>query len=277
MVLRPLSKNELEDIFDEYAQEVIMYFLEKTILLQPEVNKNQEALPIQIPKEHIEQWFVQAIRAKSVGAGSFPVDIVLKNKFSADVKMLSCKLDKKGELKEKTLSGETSLAQKFKSTGEDLDSLFRDGKYDEILNGWKKILSSKMQSVKDKFKNIPIYYFFFLRAGTNFYLCGCEFNVEKIEDTYVLEKSNDKSVFVDGFIKSKYGEVKIYKAKKRMELRLYPAHWVEKGKAIKFETKSTINPVDLREKAEARKLDDYKREQFKSFIYKRGSLDENRK
>lgn len=266
MVLRPLDKKELEDIFDSYAQEVIAYFLEKTMLLQPEINDSQLALPIQIPKEHIEQWFVQAIGAESVGAGSYPVDIVLEDEFCADVKMLSCKIDKYGCIKENTLSGETSLAQKFKLTGAGLDSLFKEGKFDEILDGWKDILSSKIQIVKDKFEDMPIYYFFFLRAGTTFYLCGCEFNTEEIENSYVLEKSNDNSVYVGEFIKPKYGEVKIYKAKKRMELRLYPAHWVDKEKVIKFETNSKSKPVDLRKKAKNGKLDDYKLEQFKSFI-----------
>lgn len=266
MVLRPLNRKELEIIFDSHAQEVIAYFLDKTMLLQPEINDLQQALPIQIPKEHIEQWFVQAIGAESVGAGSYPVDIVLEDEFCADVKMLSCKLNKHGGLKDNALSGETSLAQKFKSTGSDLDSLFKDNNFDEILDGWKRILSEKIQQVKDRFEDMPIYYFFFLRAGTTFYLCGCEFDTDEIENSYVLDKSNDNSVYVGGFIKPNYGEVKIYKAKKRMELRLYPAHWVDKEKVIKFETNSNSKPVDLRKKAKNGKLDDYKLEQFKSFI-----------
>ena len=47
----------------------------------------------EIPKEHIEQWFVQALNAQSVGAGSYPVDILMPNQYGADVKMLSCVID----------------------------------------------------------------------------------------------------------------------------------------------------------------------------------------
>ena len=87
MVLTPLTKKQLEEIFDDAALEVIDYFLEKTILLQPEILDGQDELPIQIPKEHIEQWFVQAIHAKPVGAGSYPVDIILG---IYSVRMLRC-------------------------------------------------------------------------------------------------------------------------------------------------------------------------------------------
>lgn len=266
MVLRPLTRDELEKVFDDAAREVIDYFLEKTILLQPEIIEGQNELPIQIPKEHIEQWFVQAIHAKSVGAGSYPVDIMLGDIFGADVKMLSCKVDKDNRLKPRALSGETSLAQKFKSTGASLDDLFNNGKYEDILKGWQEILFNKIDGIKMGSPNLKIYYFFFLRAGKTFYLCGCEVNHQELGNTTVLEKSNKTNVHVGNFIDPEYGRVTIYKSKKRMELRLYPEYWYSQGNVIEFTTNSQVKPVDLREMALNKTLDEYKRKQFSEFL-----------
>ena len=55
---------------------------------------------------------MQCLGADPVGSGSYPVDIInLNKKYGADAKMLSWN-GKKG-----SLSGETSLAQKFKDLG----------------------------------------------------------------------------------------------------------------------------------------------------------------
>ena len=52
-----------------------------SLFAQPEVHKDKESLPIQIPKEHLEQWFVQALQIEAVGAGSYPIDILKKNEW----------------------------------------------------------------------------------------------------------------------------------------------------------------------------------------------------
>tara|TARA_Y100000748_G_scaffold63965_1_gene51669 strand:+ start:1570 stop:1755 length:186 start_codon:yes stop_codon:yes gene_type:complete len=55
MIITPLTKKELENIFNNNAQEVLRYFIFKAVLSQPELIPDQLKLPIQIPKEHIEQ------------------------------------------------------------------------------------------------------------------------------------------------------------------------------------------------------------------------------
>lgn len=267
MVLVPLNRQELEKIFDKNAKKVITYFLEKTIMLQPELMPGQDILPIQIPKEHIEQWFVQALNAQSVGAGSYPVDILIPNVFGADVKMLSCKIDKDGNLKPRELSGETSLAQKFQNTGANLDILFSEARYGEILDGWKEILSNKLYGVMHEQKIDNIYYFFFLRAGSKFYVCGCRVQPEEISKSIVnYEKSNSNNVWVDNFINSEFGKITIYKAKKRMELRLYPYKWRISDCVIEFDTKQKVNGVNLRKLSENGQLEDYVNASFQEIL-----------
>jgi hypothetical protein len=181
-------------------------------------------LPIQIPKEHLEQWFVQALQVEPVGAGSYPIDILKPNEWGADVKMLSCKIDKDDKLTNAD-SGETSLAQKFTGTGINLDDMFSNEKYQEIIDGWISIWQNKLITVKNE-KNIDtIYYFFFLRGSKNEnYICAFEVDVNKINTTIITQRDNKEdikqSIFLKGVINENYGNAKIYKAKKRLELKL---------------------------------------------------------
>jgi len=239
MVLTPLSKQELyEKFFTSEAQNIIKYFLAKAAFAQPEILDNQSPIPFQVAKEHIEQWVVQALGVKPIGAGSYPVDVIKDNEWGADVKMLSCKIDDSGNLVSGE-SGETSLAQKFKSTGSNLDDLFKNRKYNEIRNGWCEILQEKLNKViADKnLKNI--YYLFILRAGNRFHICGLKVDVNKITQCSVAQKtinsvSTPESVWLDDFIDNALGSIKIYKAKKRLELRLKPLEWQSRNLFITF-------------------------------------------
>ena len=90
MISKPLDKKDLDVFFDSDAIEVFDYFLHKAIFSQPEILEKQDPLPIQIPKEHIEQWGVQALGAKPIGAGSYPIDLIdLDKGYGAGIKMLS--------------------------------------------------------------------------------------------------------------------------------------------------------------------------------------------
>ncbi|CAA6818297.1 MAG: Unknown protein [uncultured Sulfurovum sp.] len=225
-ILRPLAKEELEYFFSEHSLKVIQYFMNTSLFAQPEVYETKENLPIQIPKEHLEQWFVQALQVEAVGAGSYPIDILKPNEWGADVKMLSCKVDKNDNLGNGD-SGETSLAQKFIGTGISLDEQFKQKQYQEIINGWTSIWKEKLINVKAQ-KNIEkIYYFFFLRGSSKeSYICAFEVNSEDINTNTISQRDENaqikQSIFLNGVIDSKYGNAKIYKAKKRLELRLKP-------------------------------------------------------
>jgi hypothetical protein len=198
-------------------------------------------MPIQIPKEHLEQWFVQALQVEAVGAGSYPIDILKPNKWGADVKMLSCKLLKDGSLGG-SQSGETSLAQKFKLSGTNLDEAFKKKEFQAIINGWINILYQKLDEVKNTKKIDKLYYFFLLR-GSSFesYICAFEVNLDLINSKVLTLKENNRateSIYLNGLISDKYGTGKIYKAKKRLELRLRPKNLLEDGFLITIPTET---------------------------------------
>ena len=259
-VLTPLSLEELRTFFDDNALEVITYFLKKSIIAQPEKLPSQNNLPIQIPKEHIEQWIVQALGATPLGAGSYPVDVIT-DKWGADVKMLSCKTDGNGDLKNAD-SGETSLAQKFgdDNFGDDntLDQLFSQKKYTFIWSKWKEILVDKYKRVEDEYDITDIYYFIVLRAGSIFHLCSLKVDLSKLDDTVINDtRSTNDSIWIKEFINDDYGHVKIYKAKKRFELRLKPKKWVDDNMVISFDTNFKQISTDIREQIINNELEDY--------------------
>lgn len=259
--LTPLTAQELSGFFDDTALKVIKYFLKKSILSQPEKLSHQLIdLPIQIPKEHIEQWIVQALGAKPLGAGSYPVD-VMTDTWAADVKMLSCKIDEDGNLTNSD-SGETSLAQKFGDgnfgDGNTLDTLFSKKEFEFIWEKWQEILKNKYLKVKQEKGIDNIYYFIVLRAGNKFHLCGIKVNLNNLDKTTVNKiRSTNDSIWIENFIDDEFGHVKIYKAKKRFELRLKPKKWLDLGLAITFDTDFNAITSDIRKHIENDTIDKY--------------------
>ena len=115
-----------------------------------------------------------------------------------------------------------------------MDIAFKQNKFDGVVSDWARLLKKKLNKVKKDYERIQkIYYFFLIREDRNFHLCGMEVNVEKLSSISV-DKSSKSSVWIKDFIESRYGESKIYKSKKRMELRLYPSNWINDDLVISF-------------------------------------------
>lgn len=263
MILEPMTKQDLEDIFDKTALEVIEFYIQKASIAQPELLQGQQPKALQVPKEHIEQWILQAIGGIPVGAGSYPVDIV-KDDIGIDVKMLSAKCNKDGNLSDAD-SGETSLAQKFRDTGVGLDALFANKQYVTIVDGWKNILESKLVGVMQEQTLSKIYYIFILRGESKIYLCATKVNVSEIQ-SLSYDKATDSSVFVGNLIDSNFGYGKIYKAKKRLELRLKPKHWVENGYTIDFNINIKLQAKNIRNLIEINEISNYKKELYSQLV-----------
>jgi hypothetical protein len=164
-VINPITKENLLKFLDNKSKEIIKYFIVKSLFSQPEPRLNQKQLPIQIPKEHIEQWFTQALDVKPVGAGSYPIDIYNEREnWGADIKMLNIKVDENGDVLNSD-SGEASLGQNFSDAGIELDSLFLSKSFDKIKNNWVKLYKTKYESLKRNYPIKKIFYFFILRPG----------------------------------------------------------------------------------------------------------------
>jgi hypothetical protein len=252
-VLSPISLKDLENIFDDKAIKALQYFLAKAWYNQPELKPGQNEIPFQVTKEHIEQWMVQALGVEPSGAGSYPVDIISTDLWGADIKSLKCKTLKDGSFS-RALSGETSLAQKFK-VETDLDELFKRSAYEEIIRTYGEIVKNKLnQAIREKHIK-QVFYFFLLNKNDEFYLCGFRVNIKGLDRIIPLDNTKT-SVTADKFIDPELGEMKVYKSKKRFELRLRPRGWSERRLLMKINLpfapqRSTVEVRDIIDRKQA--------------------------
>ncbi len=248
-VLEFLTKKEIEKIFDKNSKLVIDYLLKKVLFSQPELLPGEKDGNIQMTKEFLENWVAQALDWKIIGAGNYPIDVYSKkDKIGADVKFLSAKTNKDGNFRNGT-SNETSLCQKFTSTGKDLDQLFKRKKKKAILNGWIDILIKKNNIPISDYGLKHIYYFIFIRGGHAINLAIAKVNRD-VMPNIKISKFTDTSAFLSGYIDNKYGNVKIYKSKKRIELRCNSKNLDNDKLLIKWDFSKNLKhqkPVKLRE------------------------------
>ncbi|TRZ78147.1 hypothetical protein D4R87_01280 [bacterium] len=248
-VLEFLTKDEIEKIFDKDSKLVIGYLLKKVLFSQPELLPEESSRNIQMTKEFLENWVAQALGWEIIGAGNYPIDVYSKkDKIGADVKFLSAKTNNDGSFSN-GISNETSLSQKFISTGENLDQLFKQRKKKAILDGWIDILVKKNNTPITDYGLNHIYYFIFIRGGSSINLAIAKVN-EKLIPELKISKFTSTSAFISGYIDDKYGNVKIYKSKKRIELRCNPKKLENDELLIKWDFSENIQhqkPVKLRE------------------------------
>lgn len=265
MVLKFLSKKNIEKFIDKDAYSVIEYLLRKVAFSQPEIKDELNLSGIQMTKEFLEDWIAQACGLTKIGAGNYPIDVYEPNKFGVDVKFLTAKIKSDGRFTN-SYSNETSLGQNFKDGGSGLDQLFKSKDYNKILNAWIKILEIKVAIPIKDLKLKKIYYFIFIRAGNKISLAIAEVDTKSISKL-TTNRATTTSVFVQNFIEDKYGNVKIYKSKKRMELRVFPKRLEENGKLVTWDFENFYpDAISLRDVVKENKIDVHARAQFKKFF-----------
>lgn len=202
------------------------YFVKHSLFAKPEILPNQDKIKLEIPKTYVEQFLLQAIGGSYVGAGNYPIDLI-KDLVGIDAKSLTCKINKNNSLSD-TDSGEASIGQNFSDAGDYLDKIFENKEFEKALKEWNHIIKNKYLKVKNERNLTDIIYIFLLNAHTRFYICGCKLN-ESLIDSVEVKSATEKSITSKGFIDENLGSVKLYKSKKRLELRLRPKKWVDDG------------------------------------------------
>ena len=251
MVLEEVDVDELNQIFDENSKEVINYLLQRTVLAYPEFLPGQNDTALYLEKKQCEQWLVQALGLKPVGEGSYPIDGI-SDKNGYDVSSLAISQTAAGLMK--TQTGEKSLGQKFADNnfgdyGDNFDSLFQTGNYEKIILAWKKILKKKWKKAITDHNLDKLYLLNLLlyKAKKKLYVVLFKINLSKINDMQKGEPSK-ASIKIKNFIDDALGNLKIYKSKKRMELRLKPREIIEKrGNFLSFDITSKVKSKNLRE------------------------------
>ena len=251
MVLEEVKIDELNQIFDVNSKKVFDYLLQRTVISYPEFLPGQNNTALYLEKKQCEQWIVQSLGLKPVGEGSYPIDGI-KDKNGFDVSSLALGQTPKTK-KMKNQTGEKSLGQKFDDEnfgedGENLDGLFKSKDYDKIISAWKKILKKKWgDTIKDqKLENLYLINLISYKPEDKMFIFLLKINYEKL-DIISEDRRTDKSVWVKNFIDPKIGDAKIYKSKKRLELRLKPIEFIKNKSYLEFKLENKIKSLNLRE------------------------------
>jgi len=191
------------------------------------------------------------------GSGNYPVDVIISSMKSAiDISGLSIGRNKDGNFRKST--GEKSLAQKFDSDnygqyGEDLDDLFKHQNGNKIVSAFQKILLRKYAKVfnENQVKSIYILNFIFNNEDQEIYVSVLKLDQDKIQNFSAGNISKSTCIF-NNAIDISYGDVKAYKAKKRLELRLNVNGLIKADciYKIKYSFGSKIRKINFREELE---------------------------
>lgn len=164
----------------------------------------------------LEDGFMEYIVSKSIdgeriGEGHSPIDVIHeKQQIGIDVACLNCNGNK---------TNEKSIMQNFKNSGKLLDIMFRDEKYENAVHMYKYDYHEKIKDAIHKYKLQKLYYLIFISIKDNIYLSCMKLNIYAINNVE-YGKVTSKNINISNFIDNQYGEVKLYKSKKRLELRI---------------------------------------------------------
>lgn len=229
-----LTTTEISQIIDDKALKCIKFILSRYYnnpLIQPD--------QIVLPKDSsLELWLTGALNnGKHVGNGSHPVDVTCTTStgdISIDIKSVSA-TSRSGKFT-KSQSGETSLGQDFKDSETTLDELFTAGRYDEIIAKWISGLTKKLTTITG-----DIYYVFIVEDSNihnkqkHIGIAIAKIDIPSIQRfTKGIVTRQAKSIPVLNACDGNYCYLKIYKSKKRLELRLNPGELVSSGKMLEF-------------------------------------------
>jgi hypothetical protein len=197
---------------DNIKEQISAYMLPRTSYY-----KEKKRSPY-IEDEFSEHFTAKACEGTEIGGGHCGMDVKTKHNEGIDAMCV---------IMNKDISNEKSLIQNFKSSGSNLDTLFKEQKDSEAVVLFMNDYLKKMLAVK-KEKNLnELYILAYISTNKDVYLACFKLNISKIDSVtsggFVnngSKKINHVNIIVENFIDSKIGKVTLYKSKKRVELRL---------------------------------------------------------
>ena len=190
-----------------------------------------------VEDEFSEYWVSECTNGNMIGGGSCAMDVTTQNNEGIDATCINMR---------ETGSNEKSLIQKLKGSGKDLDQIFKDKKHNEAVKLYMDEYFNKIQDVKKKMGLENLYILAFVSCSNDIFLVCFKINVENIEHVLsggFVNSTNEEcvNIIVNNFIDPSYGNVRLYKSKKRVELRLLPSV-LKSEHAVKIYTMPQISP-----------------------------------
>jgi hypothetical protein len=158
-----------------------------------------------------EWWVAKSTYGTRIGEGHCPVDVLTKDNLGIDV-MCVCLNGNQ--------TNEKSIMQNFSNSGQHLDTYFSDGRWREAMLLYVKDYSQKIRLFCQQYNSNKLYYLVFISTNKCVYLSSFRINIQalvNIRETGITPQK--KSLTCINFIDPRYGTTKLYKSKKRLELR----------------------------------------------------------
>ena len=170
---------------------------------------------LSIEDEFSEWWIANASKGIQIGKGSSGMDVKTSKNEGIDVMCV---------ILEGTLSNEKSLMQNFTDSGSNLDTLFNEKDDIKAVQLFRDNYYNKIYKTKqDKGLN-DLYILAFISNKQDIYIICFKLTIGNIQNIcsggFIENTKSCVNIKVDRFINSQFGNVKLYKSKKRMELRL---------------------------------------------------------
>lgn len=172
-----------------------------------------------VEDEFSEYYTAKVTAGEEIGGGSCGMDVKTGANEGIDVMCV---------IMNKHQSNEKSLMQNFSTSGANLDVLFHEKQDKEAVSLYMNQYSKKIEKVKAEKGLNDLYIMAFVSTEKDVHLVCFKLNLENIQHVtsggFVnKQKESYVNILVTNFINPLYGNVKLYKSKKRMELRLLPA------------------------------------------------------
>ena len=166
-----------------------------------------------IEDEISEYWTAKASNGREIGRGSGGMDV--KTELGEGIDAMCVIMNHNG-------SNEKSLTQNFSVAGAQLDQLFDERRDVDALNLFRNGYKEKIRKVREENNLNALYIIAFISTQTDvFTVCF------SLDEAMISEVSSggfvaggDRNIIANGFIDPSEGNVKLYKSKKRLELRL---------------------------------------------------------
>ena len=148
-----------------------------------------------------------------IGGGSCAMDVLTKNNEGIDAMCV---------IMNKKISNEKSIIQNFCSSGKELDILFKEKKHTEAVQLYSEQYLKKLQDVINNKKLKELYILAFISTNKDVFIVCFKININNIKNVssggFVSNKN--VNIMINNFINCSFGNVKLYKNKRRLELRL---------------------------------------------------------
>jgi len=186
-------------------------YLNKYIIPREEFYK-ETGRPLYIEDEFSEWWTAKASNGTQIGKGCEATDVITSHNEGIDAMCV---------VMNKQQSNEKSLIQNFKDSGNDLDSHFKNKNDTLAMKLFTDDLKIKLNTLKTNKNLTDLYILAFISTKTTVHVICFKYNLDRIDNvTSDGFTKKGKSIDIGGFIDKSIGNVKLYKSKKRIELRL---------------------------------------------------------